>query len=187
MFKVYVIDRAGRENLYLVAKSKDTEPRWKSARTSCQDKAAVEAERWAEELNASELARLSGRKVPRATVTYFIEDEDGNIKIGKSSPRRVESRRNALQTGTVKKLRLLAAIKGDHEARLHEKFSHLRLTGEWFSPAPEIHAEIRRAARRESKRLYGQIKREHGIMTAGEILGADPPDHWSIFMPCDSP
>lgn len=60
------------------------------------------------------------------------------IKIGWS--RRVSGRLAQLQTGSAEPIRLLGTVAGGRalERRLHDQFDHLRLSGEWFSAAPEL-------------------------------------------------
>lgn len=66
---------------------------------------------------------------------YFIQDEDGPIKIGYSegNPYR---RLNAFCTGNPRELKLLVSIPGgrEEEQALHERFADLRVKGEWFRP-----------------------------------------------------
>lgn len=68
---------------------------------------------------------------------YFLTDEAA-IKIGWSgSP---PERAKTLQVGNHKPLRIMASIPGtaDDEAIAHERFSHLRVRGEWFRYVPEL-------------------------------------------------
>lgn len=78
---------------------------------------------------------------------YFIRaGESGPIKIGTAKdPRR---RLAGLQTSTAVPLHILAAMAGDRtaEQRLHQRFQHLRLRGEWFVPEPELLEYIRQEA-----------------------------------------
>lgn len=62
--------------------------------------------------------------------TYFIQcGADGPVKIGfAKDPRR---RMHNLQIGSVERLRLVG-VALDDEASLHRRFSHLRISGEWF-------------------------------------------------------
>lgn len=69
---------------------------------------------------------------------YFVLDEKSNaIKIGKAND--VEDRINSLQTGNPNTLRLMHYIECSSEQhgfllekQYHEKFKHLRISGEWF-------------------------------------------------------
>lgn len=69
----------------------------------------------------------------KLTFTYFIQDESGNIKIGKSvNPERryIES-----QVGNASKLTLTLYIFGNKEKKLHQKFDFYRIrNSEWFKP-----------------------------------------------------
>jgi len=75
----------------------------------------------------------------RASVKiYFIESENGFIKIGIS--RDVEKRFKSLQGACPVKLSLLKFFIGNRELEqlIHEKFRHLRIRGEWFRKDPEL-------------------------------------------------
>lgn len=68
--------------------------------------------------------------------TYFIQDELGNIKIGKSfTP---EKRFQEFQVGNASKLTLLLYIIGNSEKELHQKFKSFRIRGEWFKQNEEL-------------------------------------------------
>lgn len=70
---------------------------------------------------------------------YFVQTHDNEyVKVGKADD--VQKRLSGLQTGSPRKLKLLAAIPGDHEQEraIHQRFSHLRTHGEWFYATPEI-------------------------------------------------
>lgn len=68
---------------------------------------------------------------------YFISRGDA-IKIGFSRDPR--DRLAALQTQHPEVLELITSAPGTvrHERSLHQKFDHLRITGEWFRSAPEL-------------------------------------------------
>lgn len=69
---------------------------------------------------------------------YFIKSEDGPIKIGYTIS--IEKRISSLQTGNSKKLVVLATISGSRnfERKIHNKFHHFKLNGEWFKPEKEL-------------------------------------------------
>ncbi len=75
---------------------------------------------------------------------YFILNEKSHaVKIGRAKD--VEKRLKSLQTANCNQLKLLKTIKvgGSQEARelensLHQKFTHLRLLGEWFKAETEL-------------------------------------------------
>lgn len=74
---------------------------------------------------------------------YFIQAACGSIKIGRA--RNVAYRIRDLQCANPQRLTLLAvAIDGGREAGYHRQFKDHRLHGEWFSPHPDILAEIER-------------------------------------------
>lgn len=80
------------------------------------------------------------------TAVYFILSPQA-VKIGRSNnPKR---RLAVLQTSHPEPLTLAAQRDGGREleAEYHKRFAEFRLSGEWFSPAPEIIAEIERIAR----------------------------------------
>jgi hypothetical protein len=89
---------------------------------------------------AEERRRLKARRW-----VYFMQ-ERGNvtapIKIGIS--RDVERRRGELQRAEGIILSVLATMEGTvkDEQAFHQRFSSHRLHGEWFSPAPEIFAQV---------------------------------------------
>ena len=71
---------------------------------------------------------------------YFIQEGGrmGPIKIGFST--NVENRLMTLQTANPNPLKLLYSLRGTEaqEATLHERFKHLRMSGEWFRCSPEL-------------------------------------------------
>ena len=77
----------------------------------------------------------------RPVYIYFLTaDHPGfPIKIGTTITHKM--RMQKLQTAIPYKIKMLAIMPIDDtlfERRLHRKFEHLRLNGEWFSPAPEL-------------------------------------------------
>jgi DNA-binding XRE family transcriptional regulator len=69
---------------------------------------------------------------------YFVQSESGLIKIGHSSS--VKTRLVSLQVDNPERLTLLAEIKGSRktEQEIHNKFSHLKVRGEWFKSDKQI-------------------------------------------------
>ena len=75
---------------------------------------------------------------------YFILNKENNaVKIGRAKD--VEKRLKALQTANCNELALIKTIRvnGSKEARelersLHQKYNHLRLSGEWFKVSEEL-------------------------------------------------
>lgn len=80
----------------------------------------------------------------RPQQVYFIQAADGSVKIGIAAD--PASRLATLQIAHAHPLKLLATCPGGamREKAYHEHFASARLAGEWFSPAPEILAEITR-------------------------------------------
>jgi hypothetical protein len=75
---------------------------------------------------------------------YFIQEgADGPIKIGhtKNCP---TMRLNVLQHGNARPLRFIGLVRGGFkdERKWHSRFKAHRLEREWFSPAPELLADI---------------------------------------------
>ena len=79
-------------------------------------------------------------------VVYFVYSEDGKVKIGHSA--NIEKRFDALQTAASVKLTLALTMPGDStlETRLHQRFAHLRESGEWFRADNELRHFIEGAA-----------------------------------------
>lgn len=86
---------------------------------------------------------LDGKKLTHEIhFIYFILNQDSNaIKIGHA--KNIDRRMKSLQTSSPAKLELLKLIpvQGRMEAKklelsLHQKFSDIRLTGEWFKAEP---------------------------------------------------
>ena len=70
---------------------------------------------------------------------YFVQAKQLKlIKIGVT--KNLKSRLSALNTGCPDDLKVLKIIQGDVslEKLLHEKFAHLRVKGEWFTPSAEL-------------------------------------------------
>jgi len=80
---------------------------------------------------------------------YFLECGDF-VKIGYSTD--IAGRIETLQPGAPQKLKLIARMPGTMrtERALHEKFSHLRECGEWFSMTDEVWTFLK-AMRNESQ------------------------------------
>lgn len=70
--------------------------------------------------------------------TYFARcGDDGPLKIGFTASS-VLNRVAAIQSACPFDLKLMGWVNGDYEAQLHQKFAHLRIRGEWFSPSVEL-------------------------------------------------
>jgi hypothetical protein len=85
------------------------------------------------------LARQSDTASNVQARVYFIQEGTGGpIKIGTST--RVRQRLRELRVNAKDTLVLRAMTKGGRwvEALLHSLFSHARIRGEWFKPAPEL-------------------------------------------------
>lgn len=97
-------------------------------------------ERWA--MNLWQIDAIGTVEEQAIDCVYFIRAQSGDIKIGCTS--NVKRRLKALQTSAGEPLELLATMPGKHaaETRLHQRFHHLRKSGEWFSPAPELLAFV---------------------------------------------
>ena len=84
----------------------------------------------------------NAKRARRKAAVYFIQSGSGPIKIGIAVD--VEKRRRSLQTAHPFPLTLLATCGGGktQESAYHERFAEFRQEGEWFSPHPDILAEI---------------------------------------------
>jgi len=68
---------------------------------------------------------------------YFIQmGSNGPIKIGQAN--KPNRRLAELQTASPYKLYLLTTTRDYQEKRLHGRFAHLRLEGEWFTPESDL-------------------------------------------------
>lgn len=109
-----------------------------------EERAAKQAE-----YEANEPARRAAEEERRSRIkgkphVYFIQQGDsGAIKIGCS--KNPSQRLQGLQTGHSEPLRLLTCAVGSQgqERALHDRFAHLRVSGEWFRPAEDLLAYIR--------------------------------------------
>jgi T5orf172 domain len=74
--------------------------------------------------------------------SVYFADAGGSIKIGWS--KKVSARLAQLQTGSAVPIKLLGTMPGGLavERRVHARFAHLRLSGEWFTAAPELLAYV---------------------------------------------
>lgn len=79
---------------------------------------------------------------PRDGYVYFAILGE-RIKIGYTTDWR--QRLSSLQTGSPDQIHFLAVIRGERQTErdFHERFSHLRQSGEWFEAAPELREFIR--------------------------------------------
>jgi Meiotically up-regulated gene 113 len=96
-------------------------------------------------------------KKPKSHV-YFTENGPDFIKIGFSTD--PNSRRSQLQTSTPYELRVVLAIPGtmETEKKLHKRFQHLRVRGEWFRKDPEL-----------LEFITGELKRQEAPPTPAPI------------------
>ena len=87
---------------------------------------------------------LDGNNLATAEYVYFIHSEESNaVKIGRAKD--VEKRLKSLQTAHPHELKIIKIFKlkggkaaQELESSLHQKFDHLRLSGEWFKAEPEL-------------------------------------------------
>jgi hypothetical protein len=108
----------------------------------------------------------SGKQGREWGYVYFITDGEA-IKIGwsHSSGHRLCD----LQVGNHKELTVLAEFRGTgyEEHEIQRKFSHLNIRGEWFRPAPDLHAFI------EKLRVADPLMRQK-IATITDVLRGTP-------------
>jgi hypothetical protein len=90
---------------------------------------------------------------------YFVQEgTSGPVKIGRTKD--VAGARPGVQTGNPTELRHLASERAtkDREKILHRKFHHLRIRGEWFTPAPELLAYVAALMTRERASLRADMR-----------------------------
>lgn len=83
----------------------------------------------------------------KETIIYFVQSEVGGpIKIGRTDD--MAQRMSNLSVGRPDKLKALAAVPWTllDERQVHQKFSHLREKGEWFSATEELLAFVANVA-----------------------------------------
>jgi Meiotically up-regulated gene 113 len=87
----------------------------------------------------------AARRGMAGELVYFVRAGDA-VKIGRTG--NLAARLKALATGSAVVLELLAAVPGGArlEARLHRRWRHLRLRGEWFRADEELLRSIREEA-----------------------------------------
>lgn len=94
---------------------------------------------------------------------YFISDESGPIKIGKSKNPR--ARLASMQTSSHTPLSILGVIDDADDLKekdLHRKFDAIRLKGEWFQRTPELLDFIAENSM-SSEGLYWEQKAQEAI------------------------
>jgi Meiotically up-regulated gene 113 len=103
------------------------------------------------------------------SLVYFVQGKNTkNIKIGFS--RDPTSRIATLQCGSSEELVPLKWIRGGKplEKELHEKFSHLRLHGEWFRSDPELIDYIGNLIIKEAPNMSEDTIEESNAIQSGE-------------------
>jgi hypothetical protein len=75
---------------------------------------------------------------PKGSYVYFIEAENGLIKIGHTAS--IRERFKKLNTAVPMQLTILGLVPGDQalEFALHKRFAAHRVTGEWFQANDEL-------------------------------------------------
>lgn len=105
---------------------------------------------------------------------YFIQDSEGHIKIGYSL--NTKKRLQNLSTDNSSKLKLLADIPGSRsfENKLHNKFSHLKVHGEWYKSENELLLYIEELKNNppieENRQVIILPKMERMLITMGENI-----------------
>jgi hypothetical protein len=114
--------------------------RWREAnREQQRENDRSQQREWRARLRAAGI-KPHAKRMDGAGGLYFIQEEDhGPIKIGwtKNSPRvRLED----LQVGNPRPPHIVAMMPGTilDETRLHDRFRHLNIRGEWFRPEADL-------------------------------------------------
>jgi len=101
---------------------------------------------------------------------YFVGNEHGVIKIGYTgiTPKR---RLHQLQIASADKLTLLGVLKGNirDEAKLHSRFSHLHIRGEWFEATESLMDFIQLLPEANLER----VKKWRRVNLTGDIVSRD--------------
>src|SRR4051812_45704665 len=87
----------------------------------------------------NEIVRGQNMGNPAANVVYFIQAENGLVKIGFTKSG-VKKRLAQLRTGGSSPMAIRGTMDGDKatEAEIHRRFRDFRSHGEWFRCGPEI-------------------------------------------------
>lgn len=130
---------------------------WEAGRAVRAKAIAAECDATLAVLTADWSARPSKAAAPPVITgtIYFVGPNDGPIKIGFAS--RLALRLKDLRTMNPYPLIVHATTDGHPkvERQYHKKFAAHRLHGEWFSPHPDILAEIERL--NSHPRLAGEV------------------------------
>ena len=79
------------------------------------------------------------RKLRHKELTYFIQNESGLIKIGRTNNLKVRLR--SLQVGNAHTLKVLG-VTDIKEREVHKKFVTSKIRGEWYQDSPELQRYI---------------------------------------------
>lgn len=123
----------------LWARFKTTDGKWRGKCTPFLPGQEEEAQRFADALEGT----APTAHINRPTHVYFVQVNDGPIKIGCTSLPLERIQR--LQNWSPYAMVVLLWVPGDRdlEQATHRKFGHLRLQGEWFSPGEDLLVHIR--------------------------------------------
>ena len=93
---------------------------------------------WSTETETATRCPVSPKREVSKPSVYFVQDEDGFIKIGYSE--NVKKRLAHLQTSSRQKLSLIGSVNGDKnlESLFHRVFRDERVRGEWFRPSKRL-------------------------------------------------
>jgi hypothetical protein len=143
---------------------------------------------------------VSRRSDDADSVVYVVQANwGGPIKIGTARRGRIEQRIKELQTGNPSRLVVRQLLPGGRsvETELHERFSHLRMVGEWFECTDEVRntldccwenestgSQVGTDSAGESEPIYQWSLRSHGRNFRGrlrliyEVNGSSISDNW---------
>jgi hypothetical protein len=130
------------------------------------------------------------RGVPSLTtpgVIYFLRAESPVIKIGfTKSTKSFISRLDALQSSSWEALTVIQLTRGSlvDEYRLHRRFKHLHIRGEWFRAEPELLAfvegvtPLQMPERKPNRPMKGHRQR----LPSPELTAqTETPDDWDVL------
>lgn len=104
-------------------------------------------------------------ELPLVGYLYFMRDQEGLIKIGRSV--RPRERREQVCWDRGQEVELLGVVYkgGELEQRVHELFDDLRVFGEWFRPSDNLTRFVEATVGRGQQALVAAMEAERWLTT----------------------